>query len=81
MKRTIPSYFLTVVGVGLLAVSLYFIKTIEDPQGMLRALLYICFGLGCAIFGHGMAELIGRLMHYSWYLLICLSLDTVLITV
>ena len=54
MKKTMPSYFLTFVGVGLLAVSSYFIKTIEDPQGMLRVLLYISFGLGCAIFGHGL---------------------------
>jgi hypothetical protein len=60
MKKTISSYFLTVVGVGLLAAGLYFIKTIEDPQGMLRALPYICVGLGCAIFGHGMGEIIIR---------------------
>lgn len=60
MKKTISFYFLTVVGVGLLAVGLYFIKTIEDPQGMLRALPYICVGLGCGIFGHGMGEIIVR---------------------
>lgn len=60
MKKTTSSYFLTVIGLGLLAGGLYFIKTIEDPQGMLRALPYICVGLGCGIFGHGMGELIGR---------------------
>lgn len=60
MKKTISSYFLTIVGVGLLAGGLYFIKTIEDPQGMLRALPYICVGLGCGIFGHGMGEIISR---------------------
>jgi hypothetical protein len=60
MRITISSYFLTVVGVVLLAGGLYFIKTIEDPQGMLRALSYIGVGLGCSIFGHGMGELIGR---------------------
>jgi hypothetical protein len=60
MKKSISSYFITVVGVGLLAVGLYFIKTIEDPQGMLRALPYICVGLGCGIFGHGMGEIIIR---------------------
>ncbi len=58
MKKTISSYFLTIVGVGLLVGGLYFIKTIEDPQGMLRALPYICVGLGCGIFGHGMGEII-----------------------
>ncbi|MDQ0114002.1 hypothetical protein [Paenibacillus harenae] len=60
MKKIISSYFLTLVGVGLLAGGLYFIKTIEDPQGMLRALPFICVGLGCGIFGHGMGEIIVR---------------------
>jgi hypothetical protein len=60
MKKIISFYFLTVVGVGLLATGLYFIKTIEDPQGLLRVLPFICFGLGCAIFGHGIGEIIVR---------------------
>ncbi|MDQ0062729.1 hypothetical protein [Paenibacillus harenae] len=60
MKKIISSYFLTLVGVGLLAGGLYFIKRIEDPQGMLRALPFICVGLGCGIFGHGMGEIIVR---------------------
>ncbi|TDF91124.1 hypothetical protein [Paenibacillus piri] len=60
MKKTISAYLLTIVGVGLLAGGLYFIKTIEDPQGMLRALPYICAGLGCVIFGHGIGEIIVR---------------------
>jgi len=45
-EKNISAYFLTVVGVALLVGSLYFIKTIEDLQGMLRALPYICVGLG-----------------------------------
>lgn len=60
MKKTISAYLLIIAGVGLLAGGLYFIKTIEDPQGLLRALPYICFGLGCSIFGHGMGEIIIR---------------------
>ncbi|SEN94959.1 hypothetical protein [Paenibacillus sp. OV219] len=60
MKKTISSYFLTIAGVALFAVGLYFIKTIEDPQGLLRVLPSISFGLGCAIFGHGMGELLIR---------------------
>ncbi|MFD1738631.1 hypothetical protein ACFSCX_19100 [Bacillus salitolerans] len=58
MKKSISAFILTVVGVGLLVGGLYFIKTIEDPQGMLGALPYICFGVGCAIFGHGMGEIL-----------------------
>ncbi|MBH5319403.1 hypothetical protein I6N90_16515 [Paenibacillus sp. GSMTC-2017] len=60
MKKTMPFYFLMIVGVGLLAGGVYFIKTIEDPQGMLRALPYICVGLGCVIFGHSIGEIIIR---------------------
>lgn len=61
MKKPISSYFFTVIGVGLLVIGVYFIKTIEDPQGILRTLLYICVGLGFGIFVHGMGEIIVRL--------------------
>lgn len=57
MNKTVSSYLITIVGVAMLAVGLYFIKTIEDPQGLLRALPYICVGLGSGIFGHGMGEI------------------------
>jgi len=60
MKKTTLAYLLTVVGLGLLAAGLYLIKTMEDPQGLLRALPYICVGLGCGIFGHGIGEIILR---------------------
>lgn len=60
MKKTISIYFLTVIGVVLVAGGVYLIKTIEDPQGLLRALPYICVGLGCSIFGHGIGEIIDR---------------------
>ncbi|WP_308633994.1 hypothetical protein [Paenibacillus silvisoli] len=58
MKKPISAYLLTVAGVLLLAGGVYFIKTFEDPQGMLRAMLFICVGLGSMLFGHGMGEII-----------------------
>ena len=58
MNKSISAYILIVVGVGLFTGGLYFIKTIEDPQGILEALPYICVGLGCVIFGHGIGEII-----------------------
>ena len=60
MKKIFSAFFLTVVGLGLLASGVYFIKAIEDPQGMLQVLPYIGIGFGCVIFGHGMGELILR---------------------
>jgi len=60
MNKTILSNLITVVGVSLLTVGVYFIKSIEDPQGLLRALPYICIGLGSGMFGHGMGEIMTR---------------------
>lgn len=60
MKKSNLSYLLTFTGLILLAVGLYFIKTVQDPQGVMRALPYVCVGLGCGIFGHGMGEIISR---------------------
>ncbi|TDL32003.1 hypothetical protein E2R51_12380 [Jeotgalibacillus sp. S-D1] len=67
MNKIMSAYLITIAGVGLLAVGLYFIKTIEDLQGMAGALPYICVGLGCGIFGHGMGEIILRhaMNHHS----------------
>ncbi|PEL13648.1 hypothetical protein [Bacillus sp. AFS017336] len=60
MKKTNSIYYLTAVAFVLLAGGIYFIKTNHDPQGLLRVLPYICFGLGCSIFGHGMGEILLR---------------------
>ncbi|WP_079478920.1 DUF6442 family protein [Halobacillus salinus] len=58
MKRMI--YLLPFVGVALLAVGVYFIKTLENPQGILQVLPYLFVGVGCVIFGYGMGEVILR---------------------
>lgn len=60
MKKTLPYFFLTVVGIVLLASGVLLIKTIEEPQSILGMLPYICVGLGCVTFGHGMGEVILR---------------------
>ncbi|MBO7744413.1 hypothetical protein I8J29_09420 [Paenibacillus sp. MWE-103] len=60
MNKIIWAYFLTLSGVVLFAGGLFFIKTIDDPYGMLRALPYVCVGVGCVIFGHGIGEIILR---------------------
>jgi hypothetical protein len=50
----------TIIGLLLLGIGLYLIKTVVEPQGMMKALPYVCVGLGCGAFGHGMGEMIGR---------------------
>lgn len=57
MKR---NHITTIVGFILLITGLYFAKTALEPQGIMRALPYICIGLGCGIFGHGMGDTISR---------------------
>ncbi|NLW65627.1 MAG: hypothetical protein GXY26_05290 [Clostridiales bacterium] len=51
---------LTVIGLVLAAIGLYLLKSIEEPQGVMRTLPYFCIGIGCGAFGHGMGEIIGR---------------------
>ncbi|MHA6482351.1 hypothetical protein ACX1C1_10685 [Paenibacillus sp. strain BS8-2] len=60
MNKVIGYYLLTLIGVALFAGSVYFIKTIEDPEGALQSLPYLCFGLGCVMFGHGIGEIVVR---------------------
>ncbi|OMF92592.1 hypothetical protein [Paenibacillus sp. FSL R7-0337] len=60
MKKSVTTYLLVIAGLLLLAGSLYLIRTVQDPQGIMRTLPYICIGLGSGVFGSGMGELIGQ---------------------
>jgi hypothetical protein len=53
-------YIVTVIGILILGSGLFLVKTLNDPQGIMKALPYICVGLGCGIFGHGMGNVISR---------------------
>lgn len=52
------NYLLILLGVILAVLGLTLIKTTVNPQGMLRALPYVCIGLGSGLFGHGMGEVL-----------------------
>jgi len=58
-KRTID-YITAFVGLALLAVGLYLIKSLADPKGVMLALPYMAIGIGCGTFGHGMGNIIQR---------------------
>lgn len=60
MKKQFKNYITVVVGLLLLGVGLYLTKTNVDPEGIMRALPFVCVGLGCGIFGHGMGDLISH---------------------
>lgn len=59
MEKT-KSYFYTILGLALLIIGLILVKTVINPQGIMRALPYVCVGIGCGIFGQGMGSIIGR---------------------
>ncbi|ABR35672.1 DUF6442 family protein [Clostridium beijerinckii] len=60
MKKDITAYFALVFGLLLVSIGLYLIKTIIEPQGIMRALPYVCVGLGCGILGHGIGNIISN---------------------
>ena len=59
MKTKTMQYIGVAAGLLLLAVGLYLVRTLGDPQGFLRALPYVCIGVGCGLFGGGLGSLIG----------------------
>jgi hypothetical protein len=60
MKKNTTNYFAVAFGLLLLCIGLYLSKTTLEPQGIMRAFPYVCVGLGCGIFGHGLGEIISR---------------------
>ena len=60
MTRKAREYATAIMGLLLLGIGLYLVKTIADPQGFMRALPFVCVGLGCGAFGHGVSDIISR---------------------
>ena len=53
-------YTLTVGGFALIAAGLCLLKSANAPEGIMLALPYVCVGIGCGAFGHGMGEIISK---------------------
>lgn len=47
--KMVSNYLLAVVGLLLLATGLFILKVSEEPQGFMRAVPYICVGIGCGL--------------------------------
>lgn len=60
MKSKIANCTSMILGLCLLAIALFLLKTITDPQGVMLALPYVCIGVGCGLFGQGMGNLISQ---------------------
>lgn len=58
MNKKLINYFILVIGIILFGGGLILIKTLDNPNGVLRALPYIFVGIGCGIFGHSMGNIL-----------------------
>lgn len=56
--NTSVKYITFIVGLLMLAAGLYFVKTLENPEGIMKTLPYLGIGLGCGLFGHGLGEIV-----------------------
>lgn len=60
MKKA-KNYVILVIGVILLITGLYLVKTTYlSPGAFMTALPYVCIGVGCGAFGHGMGNIISN---------------------
>lgn len=60
MKAKMKRYTIIVTGLFLLAAGFYLLKTNGNPEGIMRTLPYVCIGIGCGLFGHGMGDMISK---------------------
>ena len=51
---------LRLLGFVLIGAGIYMIRTVPDPQGIMRALPFLLVGFGCGIFGHGLGDLLAK---------------------
>lgn len=60
MKKQTFAYVAVLAGVALIGMGVFLLNRIAEPQGVMLALPYVCIGIGCGIFGHGMGNVIYR---------------------
>lgn len=57
MKKNL-SVLVATIGIASIVCGIFLIKTLENPNEFMLTLSYICIGVGCVIFGHGMGNFI-----------------------
>ncbi|MBS6639696.1 MAG: hypothetical protein KH295_01420 [Clostridiaceae bacterium] len=51
---------LSLLGFVMIGAGIYMIRTVPDPQGIMRALSFLLVGFGSGIFGHGLGDLLAK---------------------
>ena len=59
-NKSTSAIVFTILGLLLLVIGFILMKTIEDPQGIMRALPYVLIGIGCGVFGQNLGEIISN---------------------
>lgn len=59
MKKT-NNLAVALLSLLLIFIGFYLIRAVEEPQGILRTIPYLCIGIGCGTFGHSIAEYINK---------------------
>ncbi len=54
----LKSYGMAAAGILILVLGFFLLKAPGDPEGFMQALPYVCIGLGCGMFGHGMGTVV-----------------------
>jgi len=60
MKKNSFDGAVALIGLILLAIGLYLVKTLTEPQGIMKALPFACVGIGCGAFGSGFGNVISK---------------------
>ena len=53
-------YLIAAAGAALFALGLFLVKAYPESEGILLTLPYLCIGLGCGAFGHGLGDILNR---------------------
>ena len=58
--KNMKNYLIVIVGIALIVCGIFLIHTIENPNNLMISLPYVCIGVGCGIFGHGMGNVVEK---------------------
>lgn len=60
MRKNNVGYLSVGVGALLFAVGFILLKMISNPHGVMLVLPYVCIGIGCGAFGHGLGDIVNH---------------------
>lgn len=60
MNKNAKCTIVTLIGILLTVLGFFLVKKTDTTEGIMATLPYICIGLGCGAFGHGMGNLLSN---------------------